>query len=61
MFEPVDDSLFDDFVKLLNIKRKPNKNKQEKNIDSMNLVGCGSTLEMERTLWKKKKLRHKRI
>lgn len=25
MFEPVDDSLFDDFMKLLNIKRKPNK------------------------------------
>lgn len=25
MFEPVDDSLFDEFMKLLNIKRKPNK------------------------------------
>lgn len=25
MFEPVDSSLFDDFIKLLKIKRKPNK------------------------------------
>ena len=25
MFEPVDDSLFDEFMKLLNMKRKPNK------------------------------------
>ena len=25
MFEPVDTSLFDDFIRLLNIKRKPNK------------------------------------
>ncbi len=25
MFEPVDTSLFDDFLKLLNIKRKPNR------------------------------------
>lgn len=25
LFEPVDDSLFDDFIKLLHIKRKPNK------------------------------------
>lgn len=27
MFEPADTSLFDDFVKLLEIKRKPNRNK----------------------------------
>ena len=26
MFEPVDTSLFDDFIRLLSIKRKPNKN-----------------------------------
>ena len=25
MFEPVDDSLFQDFMRLLRIKRKPNK------------------------------------
>lgn len=27
MFEPTDTSLFDDFIRLLSIKRKPNKNK----------------------------------
>lgn len=26
MFEPVDTTLFDDFIRLLNIKRKPNRN-----------------------------------
>lgn len=26
MFEPVDTSMFDDFMKLLSIKRKPNRN-----------------------------------
>ena len=25
MFKPVDSSLFDDFIRLLNIKRKPNR------------------------------------
>ena len=35
MFEPIDTTLFDDFIKLLRIKRKPNKKGSQKWRDAL--------------------------